>query len=215
MKALESGFAARLASDNFTRLLLLELLLETTYRYAFWPAPVTWNGQTYEPTSGAWTEQQETLEPEAPTPQLTLQNLDGVVGLRVDLLQSGKDVRGKKARLIITDPIAAATVPTPAGSWLEETQFIENYSRADTSAVVFELGVWPAVLVRSPWREVGLARCPWIYKGAHCGFVSLPDGSDVAKCAKTVEDCERHFPGLPLRTGQFFARDVIPAVIEV
>lgn len=215
MKILESGFAARLASDSFTRLLLLELRLETTYRYALWPSDVTWNGEVYSATAGGWTEQQETVEGEAPAPRLQLQNLDGQLALRVDILQTGKDPRGKKARLIITDPVAAATVPTPAGSWIEETQFIDSYLRQDTSAFLFDLGVWPAILVRSPWREVGLARCPWIYKGKHCGFVSLPDGSDIVACAKTVEDCGRHFPGLPLRTGQFFSRDLLPAVIEV
>jgi phage-related protein len=78
------------------------------------------------------------------------------------------------------------------------TFFVNTYSWIGREAVVFELGVFPAEVVQVPDRTLQGLRCRWIYKGAHCGYTG-----DLAACAKTREDCRRHFAGEPLRFGAF------------
>jgi hypothetical protein len=218
VRTLEASFAARMASKDFAPIRLLELLVpQGTLRYALYATGITFGGKSFVATSGAWTEQQESLSPEAPTPSVILQNVDEVVGPILDLLTSGKDPRGSKARLLLTDATAAAVSPTVDGTWLEETYFIEGCQVIEEPprAVSLVLGVWAAVAVKVPWRLVGVSLCPFIYKGIHCGFTVLPDGSGLSDCRKTIDECARHFPGLPLRTGQFLSRDVLPRTVEV
>lgn len=198
MRDKDSAFATLLAADELNLVVLVEIQRATTpLRYAIDAHPRTWNGVTWEPTGGKFDEVQESAEREVPGLQLVLQNVDGVLGPLVYEAAGGEDLRGKRVTLyeVSRDLLAGEAPEDLAVGW---TLFIEDYMLVGRHAVAFGLGVFPAAEVDVPNRTLQGLRCRWWYKGRHCGY----DG-DLPTCAKTREDCARHFEGEPLRFGGF------------
>ena len=201
MRQKASSFVALLQGDQFDLVALLEVDTSVgPLRYALDTHPRTWDGRTFEPTSGAFTEIEESAERRIPALRLVLQNADGVLGQKVHPEAGGEDIRGRRVTVWQVSRDLIASTP-PAEFAIEWTFFVEAYSWIGREAVVFEIGVFPAEAIRVPDRTCQGLRCRWVYRGDHCGYVG-----DLATCDKTVfgpNGCKAHFPDEPMRFGGF------------
>ena len=198
MRQKSAAFLSLLAGDELDLVALVEIERSSTpLRYAIDTEARVWNGLTFEPTAGFFGEIQESAEREVPALQLVLQNADGVLGPLCHPDAGGEDLRGRRctirqaSRTLLTGAV-------PDDLVIEWVLFINAYSFVGREAVAFDLGVFPAEAIRVPDRTLQGLRCRWIYKGEHCGYVG-----DLPTCARTREDCRRHFEGEPLRFGGF------------
>jgi phage-related protein len=196
-----SAFLSLLQGDQFDLTPLIEIQTSTTpLRYCIDTHPRTWNGMTFEPTAGGFTEVEESAERRIPALRLALQNADGVLGQKVHPDTGGEDVRGRRVSIWqVSRDLLGGTPPLDFA--IEWVFFIESYSWIGREAVVFDIGVFPAEAIRVPDRTLQGLRCRWIYKGEHCGYVG-----DLATCDKTLfgsNGCKVHFPEEPLRFGGF------------
>jgi len=193
-----AAFLALLQGDELDLVALIEIQRTTTpLRFALDTAPQVWNALTFEPTSGAFGEIQESAEREVPSLQLVLQNADGALGPLCLPDAGGEDLRGRRVTVRQASRALLAGA-SPEDLVIEWTFFVNAYSFIAREAVAFDLGVFPAEEIRVPDRTLQGLRCRWIYKGAHCGYVG-----DLPTCDKTREDCRRHFEDEPLRFGGF------------
>ncbi|MCK6478565.1 MAG: hypothetical protein HUU06_00290 [Planctomycetaceae bacterium] len=201
MRQKAPALVALLQGDQFDLVPLIEIdTAAGPLRYAIDTHPRTWNGLTFEPTAGAFTEIEESAERRIPALRLVLQNADGVLGQKVHPDAGGEDIRGHRVtvRQASRDLLSGTT---PNDLVIEWTFFVESYSWIGPEAVVFEIGVFPAEAIRVPDRTLQGLRCRWVYKGEHCGYVG-----DLATCDKTLfgkNGCKVHFPDEPLRFGGF------------
>jgi phage-related protein len=196
VRSKDSAFLTLLQGDQLDLVALVEIARATTpLRYALDTEARTWNGQTFAATSGTFGEIQESAERQIPGVRLSLQNRDGVLGPITHPAAGGEDLRGRRVT-VRQAARSMLTGGTPADRVIEWTFFVNGYAWLGREAVVFELGVFPAEVVRVPDRTCQGLRCRWIYKGEHCGY-----SGDLATCDKTLADCRRHFEGEPMRFG--------------
>ena len=187
-----------LAADAVRLLHLVTLSLsQGTYRYAISGVDVTFGGNTYTATAGAFSQLEETTQRGAPSVRLVLQNADGVLGALCDPLVGGVDQRGKR----VTIEAVEETTIADSTAVVTDTLLISHY-RMLRDAIEFTLGSPMAVAVQVPYLVAGPTRCPWPYKGAECGSVSA-----LTTCGKTLTDCKARFPaGEALRFGGAMGR---------
>ncbi len=198
MRQKAPALVALLQGDQFDLVALIEV--DTTagpLRYVIDTHPRTWNGLTFEPTAGAFTEIEESAERGVPHLRLVLQNADGVLGPKLHPDSGGEDIRGRRVtiRQASRDLLSGTN---PDELVIEWTFFVEGYSWIGREAVALGLGVFPAEAIMVPDRTCQGLRCRWIYKGEHCGYIG-----DLATCDKTLQDCRKHFEDEPLRFGGF------------
>lgn len=198
MRQKNAALLALLQGDELDLVALIEIQRSTTpLRFALDTAPQVWNALTFEPTSGAFGEIQESAEREVPSLQLVLQNADGALGPLCLPDAGGEDLRGRRVTVRQASRALLAGA-NPDDLVIEWTFFVNAYTFIGREAVAFDLGVFPAEEIRVPDRTLQGLRCRWIYKGTHCGYVG-----DLPTCDKTREDCRRHFEDEPLRFGGF------------
>jgi len=194
----DSAFLALLQGDALDLVALVEIVTTAgTLRYALDTDVRVWNGLTFAPNAGLFTEIKESAERQIPGLQLVLQNADGVLGPLLYPGAGGEDIRGKRVT-IRQAARSMLTGSTPTALVIEWVFFVASCQWIGREAVSIDLGVFPADTVRVPDRTCQGLRCRWLYKGAHCGYVG-----SLATCAQTVDDCRNHFPGQFLRFGGF------------
>ncbi len=198
MRQKSPALLALLEGDQLDLVALVEIERKTTpLRYAIDTESRVWNDLTFEATGGAFGEIQESAEREIPALQMVLQNADGVLGPLCHPDAGGEDLRGRRCTIRQASRTLLAGA-TPDDLVIEWVFFVNAYSFIGREAVAFDLGVFPAEEIRVPDRTLQGLRCRWIYRGEHCGYVG-----DLPTCARTREDCRKHYEGEPLRFGGF------------
>lgn len=205
MRAIEAPFAALLAGDQLDSVLLVELQRTSgTVYYALDPEQRTWNGKTFEPSSGFLSEVMESTKREVPSLRLILQNADGVLGPKLyPGITGGEDLRGRRVVVRRADRTQLGSAPA-AGYVIEFTFFVESVTWISRADVALDLGVFPAEAIQVPDRSLQGLRCRWRYKGEHCGYVGTLPTCDFTFDGKN--GCVAHFGADPKRFGAFYAR---------
>lgn len=201
-----SDFTAALQLDTAAFLHLVELRLPApvgTLRFALDAKDVTWNGNTFTAIGGWWGQFGQTTERQVTSLTLILTNADGVIGPKLDPKQGGVDGRGSKVvlRRTLRDFLTAGA---PTQAVVEDTTYLEHYQWVDRQHLALGLATFPMQVIMVPWRTLQGLRCPFIYKGKHCGYVG-----DLKTCDRTtlgVNGCKAHFGEAPMRTGAFWSR---------
>lgn len=193
---------ALLESKNLDLVALVELQLKaSTLRFALDTHPRLWNGQTFERQGGGFSETEESAERGIPSLQLTLQNRDGILGPKLHPAAGGEDPRGRRAVIRVAGR-ELLDGEDPEALVIGWTFFINDVHFQGREAVILEIGVFPAEVIRVPNRNLQGLRCVWLdYKGVHCG-----SASSLETCNRTLDDCKVRFPGEPLRYGAFPAQ---------
>lgn len=202
MRVVHPPLQALLEGNALDQVALIEIqLAKSSLRYAVDDHPRIWDGKTFLPTGGGFSEVEENAERGIPSLNLSLQNRDGVLGPLLFPGAGGEDVRGKRASIYVArrDFLTGAAAGELVIGW---TLFVNNVRFLGREAVVLELGVFPAEVIRVPNRNLQGLRCTWVdYKGVHCGYAG-----DLPTCDRTLDDCRKHFDGEPLRFGGFPAQ---------
>lgn len=139
-----------------------------------------------------------------PNPTITVAN----IGLQMtDLINTKDDLLG--CRLYRTRVLARhlddGSDPSHSAHWPTETWFIQQKSSESKLSVTFVLST-PFDLdgVTLPRRRALRYACPWVYRGADCGYTGGPVAtnkdvptSDAAQdaCGKRVSSCKLRFGG--------------------
>ncbi len=121
-----------------------------------------------------------------PTPTLTVSN---VFGLFSDLISEYDGLVGATVTRFVTTPDHLNQVGDNYTITEPDIWFISGYSENQLS-VSFDLrSSFDLQGCKLPNRVILRDICGWIYKSSECGYTgSLPT------CAKTLTDCEAHFP---------------------
>lgn len=202
MRVIYPALKALLEGNALDQVALVEIqLAKSTLRYAVDTHPRAWDGKTFLPTAGAFSEVEENAGRGIPSLHLSLQNRDGVLGPLLHPGTAGEDVRGRRATIYVARRDFLTGGPA-AELVIEWVLFVNDVAFQGREAVVLELGVFPAAEVRVPNRNLQGLRCTWVdYKGVHCGYAGT-----LEACDRTLDDCKRHFVGEALRFGAFPAQ---------
>lgn len=169
--------------------------------------PIVWQGQEYTPmplqASGF-----DTMGDAAPgRPRLTLSLVDQSVGIlarNLGNLEGAKVLRHRTYERYLDAVNFAGGNPNanPSIEFPLDVYWVDRKASENKHMIEFEL-VAPIDLegVRLPRRQVIANICPWVYKGAECGYISGGGGSgfpdfDSTKCDKglgTPNGCKAHF----------------------
>lgn len=179
---------------------------------------IWWQGNEYTP----WPIQAEGFElspSKPPMPMLTVANIDGSITAACLLYQDmvGAVVTrhrtlGKYMDAINfggVNPTADATQELPPDRW-----YIERKATETSTAIQFELSsALDFGQVQLPRRVIIANQCPWLYRGAECGYTGPPVAdsldqptSDPSKdvCGKRLTSCKLRFGAKnPLPWGGF------------
>lgn len=148
-----------------------------------------------------------------PNPTITIAN----IGLGITaLVNSYDDILGCKLfrRRVLARYLDDGATPDVNSRWPDEAWFIQQKASESKLSVTFELST-PFDLdgVTLPRRRALRYACPWVYRGAECGYTGGPvaDVKDVPtsdpdkdKCGKRVKSCRlRHGGSIDLPYGGF------------
>lgn len=166
---------------------------------------VVWKGHEYEafPMQGEGFE--FTVEGAAPTPTLTMSNLDGfVMGILNDL----GDIRGSMITRRITSAKYLDEVNFIAGNknaspFQEDLQYfvLDRVASQNREVITLELAI-PTSTNRESGREVRAGVCQWAYRDGDCGYAggAVADIYDIAttdlkrdECSKSIQGCKARF----------------------
>lgn len=173
---------------------------------------VVWQGQAYTPFPIETDGYEVTAQGEVPRPRIRVSNILGVIST---LMSSFDDLIGakftrKRTFLKYLDAVnfTGGVNPDadPTVEFVDEVYFIDRKVAENPEFVEFELtSPWDVQGVKLPNRQIIQNTCPWVYRGAECGYA----GGDVADinnnevgdpayngtdaCAKNVRACELRF----------------------
>lgn len=133
-----------------------------------------------------------------PRPKITVANVDGAVGA---LVRDAQDLVGSKVtrKRTFAKYLDGQPAADPTAGFQDESFWIERKSLETAEAIEFEL-VTALDLdgLRLPRRIIQATVCPWVFKGAECGYA----GGD-STCTKTLAACQAKFGASPARFGGF------------
>ena len=133
-----------------------------------------------------------------PRPKITVANLDGAVGA---LVRDAQDLVGSKVtrKRTFAKYLDGQPAADPTAGFQDESFWIERKSLETAEAIEFEL-VTALDLdgLKLPRRIIQATVCPWVFKGAECGYA----GAD-STCTKTLAACQAKFGTSPARFGGF------------
>lgn len=133
-----------------------------------------------------------------PRPTITIGNIylvaSGLVNTYSDL------VGAKVSRLrTLSAYLDNGSSPDPTAIIGPDIFFVERKVREDSFSVSFELSCpYDLEGLTLPSRRLLRNTCPWIYKSEECGYAGA-----LPTCAKTLTDCQAHFPTGAVRFGGF------------
>ena len=139
-----------------------------------------------------------------PNPSITIAN----IGLEMtSLINSYDDLLGCRVfrRRVLARHLDDGSTPDTEARWPDEVWFIQQKAAESKLSVTFELST-PFDLdgVTLPRRRALRYACPWVYRGAECGYTGGPvaDVKDVPtsdpaqdKCGKRVVSCRLRYGG--------------------
>lgn len=158
----------------------------------------TWQGNAYQNFPILAEGFERNTSGKLPRPKITVANVDGAVGA---LVRDAQDLVGSKVtrKRTFAKYLDGQPAADPAAGFQDESFWIERKSLETAEAIEFEL-VTALDLdgLRLPRRIIQATVCPWVFKGAECGYA----GAD-ATCLKTLADCQTKFGTSPARFGGF------------
>lgn len=138
-----------------------------------------------------------------PNPQLTMSN----VGLGpTSLINSFDDLLGAKVfrRRVLAKHLDNGSAPDVNARFPDETWFIQRKVTENKLFVTFELST-PFDLdgVTLPKRRALRYACPWVYRGAECGYTGAPvaNAKDEPTSSPTDDRCGKRVSSCRLRYG--------------
>lgn len=172
--------------------------------------PVVWQGETYQPFPINATGFEVTGRGVLPRPRLLVANVTSLIGAICRELQDLIGARVVRKRTFVkyldavnfpggVNPTADPTIYLPDVVW-----FVHRKVSEQKIAVEFELAApFDVQGVMLPRRQVIQNMCPWLYRGAECGYAGGPVAdvndsptSDLAvdRCGKRLASCQLRFP---------------------
>lgn len=166
---------------------------------------VVWKSHEYEafPMEGEGFE--FTAEGAAPTPTLTMSNLDGLL---MGIINDLGDIRGSMITRRITSAKYLDEVNFIAGNkyaspFQEDIQYfvLDRVASQNRESITLELAI-PASNNRESGREVRAGVCQWAYRDGDCGYTgaAVADIYDIAttdpkrdECSKSIQGCKARF----------------------
>lgn len=147
-----------------------------------------------------------------PRPSLTVANVSGAFSALCNTYQDmlGTKITRKKTLLKYLDAVnfAGGVNPTadPDSHYADEVHFINRKTGQNQIAITFELvSSWDVTGQKLPRRQIIKNACPWVYRGADCGYAGssywdvndLPVGTLVQDvCGKRLNSCKLRFGAL-------------------
>jgi lambda family phage minor tail protein L len=139
-----------------------------------------------------------------PNPTLTIGN----IGLEfTSLVNSFDDLLGMTVyrRRVLARHLDSGSNPDVNARWPDETWFVQRKASESKLVVTFELST-PFDLdgLTLPKRRALRYACPWLYRGAECGYTGGPVANEKDqpttdpaqdKCGKRVSSCKLRFGG--------------------
>jgi len=139
-----------------------------------------------------------------PNPTLTIGN----IGLEfTSLVNSFDDLLGMTVyrRRVLARHLDSGSNPDVNARWPDETWFVQRKASESKLLVTFELST-PFDLdgLTLPKRRALRYACPWLYRGAECGYTGGPVANEKDqpttdpaqdKCGKRVSSCKLRFGG--------------------
>ena len=171
--------------------------------------PVVWQGVAYNPlpveTEGFEISTQGSL----PRPKIRVANIDGLFSAAVremDDLVSAKVIRKRTfARFLDAVNFTGGVNPTanPNIHFEDEIFFIDRKVSENSYVIEWELAsAFDLEGVQLPFRQIIQNSCPWVYRGAECGYTKTDyynnedqrvwDASQDM-CGKRIRSCQRRF----------------------
>ena len=172
-------------------------------------APIVWQGVTYVPFPISIEGFEVTSGGQLPRPKMKVANLSGAISLLV--VQFG-DFRGAKitrkrtlAKFLdaVNFPGGVNASADPTAEFPEDVYFVDQKESENRDVVQFALAApFDVNGVQLPRRQIVQNVCPWLYRGAECGYtgsnyftsadVSTTDpAQDV--CGKRLASCKLRF----------------------
>lgn len=160
------------------------------------PAPVTFDGETYQPRLV----QIDQVQLDSRGGQASVQVTVGNVGREVSAYLETVEVRGARVTIKYVN---SATLADPTAIFIEERYEIQAVRVAGDISVIFTLGRERVASTLLPAARFYRDHCRWLYKGSQCGYAG-----PLASCDHILEGangCRAHsniprFGGYPLLT---------------
>lgn len=175
-------------------------------------ASVVWDGDTYTPfpidASGFELSGRGTL----PRPRVRIANVTGLISALVSELDDlvGATLTRKRTLVKYLDAVnfTGGVNPTadPTQAFPDEIWTVNRKSEENKVFVEFELAaVFDVAGVKLPRRQVVANVCPWVYRGAECGYAggAVADINDVATATLASDQCGKRLASCKLRFGSF------------
>lgn len=175
-------------------------------------SPVVWDGDTYSPfpveASGFELSGRGTL----PQPKLRVANVTGLISALCFELDDlvGATLTRKRTLVKYLDAVnfTGGVNPTadPSQAFPDEIWTVNRKAEENSVFVDFELAAaFDVSGVKLPRRPVIANVCPWLYRGAECGYAGGPvaDINDVATSDSAVDQCGKRLASCKLRFGAF------------
>ena len=173
---------------------------------------LVWDGDTYTPfpieASGFELSGRGTL----PQPKVRIANVTGLVGALVAELDDlvGATLTRKRTLVKYLDAVnfSGGVNPTadPTQAFPDEIWTVNRKAEENKIFIEFELAAaFDVAGVKLPRRQVVANVCPWIYRGAECGYAggAVADINDVATAVLANDQCGKRLASCKLRFGTF------------
>lgn len=162
---------------------------------------------------------EKTSDGKQPRPSLSVANVSGLVGALARELNDLVGAKLIRRRIFVKylDPenfvSGVNPISDPNARFPDEVWFVDRKASENGIFIEFELASSLDLSgVMLPRGQVVQKTCPWLYRGAECGYtgpaVAREDDTATAidaedKCGKRLASCELRFPNEPLNFGGF------------
>lgn len=174
-------------------------------------ANVTWNSQEYTrfPLEGEGFN--FVANGQIPRPMLRVSNLFGSITALIlannDLIGSKVTRRRTLVRFLDAVNFTGGVNPTedPTAEFEPDIYYIDRKANENKNVVEFELAASIDLEgVRLPFRQIIQNVCPWLYRGAECGYAGLNyyDKNDNLVATEAEDTCSKKLSGCRARFGE-------------
>jgi lambda family phage minor tail protein L len=168
-------------------------------------ASLVWQGVTYTPFPVKAEGFEFSADGTVPRPKLSFSNVAGLVSAALAQYEDfhGARVTRKRTESRFLDAanfLSGNPNANPNAGWPDDIFYVERKEVETKELIVLELASAADLQgAKIPKRVCVAGTCPWVYKGAECGYAG-----GLPTCDKTLTDCETHFgANEPLPFGGF------------
>ncbi len=171
---------------------------------------VVWQGIDYAPFPIEATGFQWEGKGQLPRPKITVANVTGLISGYIQQYQDMLGARVTRRRTLVKylDAVnfSGGVNPTadPTQAMPDEIYYIDRKAAETKEGVQFELAAaFDLANVELPLRQIIENVCPWLYRGAECGYAGGPvaDINDVPTTDPTLDACGKRIVSCKLRWG--------------